>query len=120
MAIVPQLPRVLLEAGPADGPEMMSVPAVWRALMRGEVGWGHTMVAQPGLGGSAMPYPRGKVLRGSGSINAMVHLRGHRSAFDAWEAAGAKGWGMTICCRTSGAANAPSVVEARYRGVDGP
>ena len=40
-----------------------------------------------------MPYPRGRALGGSGAINAMAHIRGHRAVYDAWAAAGAAGWG---------------------------
>ena len=40
-----------------------------------------------------MPYPRGRALGGSGAINAMAHVRGHRAVYDGWAAAGAAGWG---------------------------
>ena len=40
-----------------------------------------------------MPYPRGRVLGGSGSVNAMAHVRGHRAVYDGWAAGGAPGWG---------------------------
>src|SRR5260221_14224448 len=84
---------LLLEAGPADGPAAMSVPAAWPALIGSEVDWGYETVPQPGLGGNAIAYPQGKVLGGSSSINAMVFLRGHRPDIDAWAAAGAQDWG---------------------------
>jgi len=92
---------LLLEAGPADGPAAMSVPAAWLTLIGSEVDWGYATVPQAGLGGRAIVYPQGKVLGGSSSINAMAFVRGYRSALDAWEAAG----GMTTCCRTTGAAS---------------
>ena len=85
---------LLLEAGPADGPQMMSVPAAWPALIGSEVDWGYATVAQPGLAGNAIPYPRGKVLGGSSSTNAMAHLRGHRSAIDALGGGGGEGLGI--------------------------
>ncbi len=47
----------------------------------------------PSLGDRVIYYPRGKVLGGSGSINAMVFARGQAADFDDWEAAGNKGWG---------------------------
>ena len=40
-----------------------------------------------------MPYPRGRALGGSGAINAMAHVRGHRAVYDGWAAGGAAGWG---------------------------
>ena len=37
-------------------------------------------------------WPRGKVLGGSSSLNAMVYIRGHAKDFDRWDAEGATGW----------------------------
>src|SRR5262249_34732258 len=50
---------LLLEAGPADGPEMMRVPGAWAALVGGEGDWGDTTRAQQRVGGAVVPYPRG-------------------------------------------------------------
>src|ERR1700750_1127907 len=88
----PDVRVLLLEAGAAEGPERMSVPGAWPTLIGSEVDWRYTTVAQAGLGGAAIPYPRGRVLGGSSAINAMFHQRGHRSALDSWAAAGATGW----------------------------
>src|SRR5260370_29176012 len=83
---------LLLEAGPADGPAAMSVPAAWLTLIGSEVDWGYETVPQPGLGGNAIAYPRGKVLGGSSSINAMGFVRGHRSGLHGLAAARAPRW----------------------------
>jgi choline dehydrogenase len=111
---------LLLEAGPASGPAAMSVPAAWPALIGSEVDWGYQTVAQPGLGGSAIVYPRGKVLGGCSSINAMVHLRGHRSAIDAWETAGAMGWGYDDLLPYFRRSEHTEGLDTRYRGAGGP
>jgi choline dehydrogenase-like flavoprotein len=47
---------------------------------------------EPGLGGRRLYLPRGRVVGGSGSVNAMIYLRGHRADFDEWAAAGCDGW----------------------------
>jgi choline dehydrogenase len=111
---------LLLEAGPADGPAAMSVPAAWPALIGSEVDWGYETVPQPGLGGNAIAYPRGKVLGGSSSINALVFLRGHRSAIDAWAAAGAQGWGYDDLLPYYRRSERTEGLDPHYRGVDGP
>jgi choline dehydrogenase len=111
---------LLLEAGPAEGPEIMTVPAAWPALIGSEVDWGYATAAQPGLGGNAIPYPRGKVLGGSSGINGMVHLRGHRAAIDAWEAAGAKGWGYDDLLPYFRRSEHTEDRDRHYRGVGGP
>ena len=82
---------LLLEAG-ARPPEAAGVPAAWPSLIGSDAEWGSVTVPQASAG--ALPYPRGRVLGGSGAINAMAHVRGHRAVYDAWAAAGADGWGF--------------------------
>jgi choline dehydrogenase len=116
----PDVQVLLLEAGAADGPEMMSIPGAWPLLIGSDVDWGYRTVPQPGLGGDAIPYPRGKVLGGSSAINAMFHLRGHRSAIDAWADAGATGWGYDDLLPYYRRSEGTDGLDARYRGVAGP
>src|ERR1700749_4761608 len=116
----PDVRVLLLEAGPADGPERMSVPGAWPTLIGSEVDWRYTTVPQPGLGDAAIPYPRGKVLGGSSAINAMFHLRGHRSAIDSWAAAGATGWSYDDLLPYFRRSERTHGLDPRYRGVDGP
>jgi choline dehydrogenase len=116
----PDATVLLLEAGPADGPAMMAYAAAWPALIGSEVDWCFTTVPQPGLGGSELLYPRGKVIGGSSSINAMIHLRGHPSAIDAWAAAGATGWTYNDLLPYFRRSERTRGLDTRYRGVDGP
>jgi choline dehydrogenase len=111
---------LLLEAGSSDGPPTMSVAPAWPLLMGSEVDWQFTTVPQRGLGGRAVPYPRGKVLGGSSSINALMHLRGHRSAIDAWATAGARGWGYDDLLPYYRRSESAAGLDPRYRGVAGP
>ncbi|MEV0908010.1 GMC family oxidoreductase [Streptomyces hokutonensis] len=83
---------LLLEAGDEPPPES-AVPAAWPMLLAGETSWPDATVVQPTLG-KQVPWPHGRAVGGSSAINAMLHLRGHRSGYDAWAAAGAKGWGF--------------------------
>ncbi len=84
---------LLLEAGPGHaGAEPVDHPETWATLLGGEYDWGHTYEPNPLLGGRAVPIPRGRVLGGSSSINAMLWYRGCADDYDAWEEAGAKGW----------------------------
>lgn len=57
------------------------------------VNWKYVTEPVEALGGQRSYWPRGKVLGGSSSINAMVHARGHPGDFDDWAAMGATGWG---------------------------
>ena len=83
---------LLLEAGGEDTKEELHVPPAWPALWGTEVDWAYETTPQPGTGNLPHNWPRGKVLGGSSSINAMVYLRGHRNDFDDWAAGGASGW----------------------------
>jgi choline dehydrogenase-like flavoprotein len=83
----------LLEAGPADQSALIHCPAGIAALGKtGKFSWGLETVPQPGLNGRRGYQPRGKVLGGSSSINAMIYVRGQPEDYDGWAAAGNLGW----------------------------
>jgi choline dehydrogenase len=82
---------LLLEAGSADRTRAMTVPNAWPENLGSAADWGYLTTSQAGAG--PLPYPRGRTLGGSGAINAMAHVRGHRAIYDQWAAGGAPGWG---------------------------
>jgi choline dehydrogenase-like flavoprotein len=87
---------VLLEAGPPDSSVLIHCPAGLALLAKnGQANWALQTVPQPGLNGRRGYQPRGKVLGGSSSINAMIYTRGHRSDYDHWAAQGNPGWGWS-------------------------
>jgi choline dehydrogenase-like flavoprotein len=89
----PQTRVALLEAGPPDHSVLIRCPAGLAVLAQtGQANWQLQTVAQPGLNGRRGYQPRGKVLGGSSSINAMIYTRGHPSDYDAWAALGNPGW----------------------------
>ena len=55
--------------------------------------WGFKAEADPGTAGRAIPYPRGRVLGGSSSINGLIYIRGQPEDFDHWAQLGNRGWG---------------------------
>ena len=89
----PDVKVALLEAGPVDSSVLIHCPAGLAVMAKfGLSGWGLNTVAQPGLNGRCGYQPRGKVLGGSSSLNAMVYTRGHPADYDAWAAQGNPGW----------------------------
>ncbi|WP_374673926.1 GMC family oxidoreductase [Ideonella sp.] len=91
----PQCRVGLVEAGPADRSVLIHCPAGLALLAKnGQANWGFETVPQPGLGGRRGYQPRGKVLGGSSSVNAMIYVRGQREDYDAWAAEGNPGWGF--------------------------
>lgn len=89
----PSVSVALLEAGPRDRSVLVHCPAGIALMARtGTANWAFETVPQPGLGGRRGYQPRGKVLGGSSSINAMIYARGHRSDYDRWAEDGNPGW----------------------------
>lgn len=83
----------LLEAGAPAADPAIGDPARWPQLQGTALDWGFTTLAQAGTAGRRHPWPRGRVVGGSSSLNAMAHVRGHPSDFDGWAAEGCPGWG---------------------------
>ncbi|MRD48815.1 GMC family oxidoreductase [Caenimonas koreensis] len=89
----PHVRVALLEAGPPDSSVLLHCPAGLALLAKnGQANWAFETVPQPGLNGRKGYQPRGKVLGGSSSVNAMIYLRGHRTDYDKWAAEGNPGW----------------------------
>lgn len=84
---------VLLEAGRPDRTIHSKIPAAFTKLFRGAHDWNYWTVPQVELLNRELYWPRGKMLGGSTSINAMIYIRGHRHTFDQWARAGNDGWG---------------------------
>ena len=83
----------LLEAGPADTSVLLHCPAGLALLAKsGDANWKFETVPQAGFGGRRGYQPRGKVLGGSSSVNAMIYVRGQPEDYDGWAAAGNPGW----------------------------
>ena len=89
----PAVKVTLLEAGPADKSVLIHCPAGLALMAQtGHANWAFDTVPQRGLDGRSGYQPRGKVLGGSSSVNAMVYARGHRSDYDHWASLGNPGW----------------------------
>lgn len=84
---------LVLEAGGKDSSLLFRIPVGFAKLYYNPTyNWMYNSVPQPHLGGRSLYAPRGKVQGGSGSINAMIYVRGLAHDFDDWAAAGNPGW----------------------------
>jgi choline dehydrogenase len=78
----PEVSVLLIEAGGTDDlPQIQEAPR-WRENFYSEQDWSFKTRPNPQLNGRSMPWPMGKVLGGSSSINAMAWARGHKSDWD--------------------------------------
>jgi choline dehydrogenase len=83
---------LLVEAGGAP-PIASDIPSDWPTMFNTHVDWGYHTEPQAGCRGRRIFWPRGRMLGGSGSLNAMIYMRGLPSDYDGWEAMGCPGWG---------------------------
>ena len=112
---------LLLEAGGSDRRFFIAMPLGYgKTFFDPAVNWMYRAEPDPGLAGQADFWPRGKVLGGSSSINAMVWVRGAREDFDDWAAAGNPGWGYDDVLPDFRAIEDFEGGENAWRGVGGP
>jgi choline dehydrogenase len=112
---------LLLEAGGRDVNPWIHVPiGYYRTIFDQRIGWGYQTEPEPGLNGRKIPWPRGKVLGGSSSINGLVYIRGQKEDFDHWRQLGNPGWSyddvLPYFKRAEGQARGPDA----YHGAGGP
>jgi choline dehydrogenase len=89
----PDVRVLLLEAGGRDWHPFIHMPAgISKLVGKKGVNWDYTTEPEPHLGNRRLWWPRGKVLGGSSSINAMCYIRGVPGDYDAWADGGADGW----------------------------
>jgi choline dehydrogenase len=84
---------LLLEAGGKDRNPWIHIPAgFYRNIYHPKITWQFETEPQAELAGRRVPWPRGKVLGGSSSINGLIYIRGQRQDFDLWRQLGNTGW----------------------------
>ena len=87
---------LLLEAGGMDNWIWFHIPVGYLfTIGNPRADWMFGTEAEPGLNGRALAYPRGKVVGGSSSINAMISMRGQADDYDNWRQLGLTGWGWS-------------------------
>jgi choline dehydrogenase len=75
---------LLLEAGGADRRREIRIPAAFTKLFKTEVDWDYQTEPEANLGGRSVYWPRGKMLGGSSSLNAMMVIPGSYRDYDDW------------------------------------
>jgi choline dehydrogenase-like flavoprotein len=109
---------LLLEAGALQRTRAMTVPAAWPGNLGSAADWANVTTPQAQAGPVA--YPRGKALGGSGAINALAHVRGHRAVYDGWAASGAAGWAFTDLLPYFRRSEQAAGRDEELRGTAGP
>ncbi|MBN9672555.1 GMC family oxidoreductase [Roseibium aggregatum] len=112
---------LLLEAGGSDRNFWIWMPIGYgKTFFRKSVNWMYSTEPVTALNNRTSYWPRGKVLGGSSSINAMVYVRGQREDFDGWEQMGNPGWGWEKVLPYFKKMETNDRGADAFRGGDGP
>ncbi|MEW6645267.1 MAG: GMC family oxidoreductase N-terminal domain-containing protein [Pseudomonadota bacterium] len=111
----------LFEAGGPDDAMLLHIPGA--NVVTGtdpRYNWAYQTEPNPGLGGRALYWAQGRVVGGSGAINGMMYMRGHRSDYDRWEKEGCAGWGYDGVLPFFRKAETNERGESELHGGNGP
>lgn len=116
----PDVTVALVEAGAADTADEIHIPAAFSSLFKSRWDWDLDTEPEPELGGRRAYLPRGKMLGGSSSMNAMIYIRGNRADYDQWAADGATGWSYDEVLPYFKKAEGNARGADDFHGADGP
>ena len=111
---------LLLEAGVADEAQEIHIPLAFSQLFKTPLDWAYYTEAEPHLADRKLYWPRGKMLGGSSSINAMIYMRGNRADYDQWSSLGNQGWDYESVLPYFKKAENQEDGPSEYHGVGGP
>src|ERR1700755_2837061 len=116
----PDVTVALLEAGGEDPAPEIRIPAIFPIRFKTELDWDLFSDPEPGLDDRRLYLPRGRMLGGCSSINAMIYIRGNRLDYDAWADAGCTGWGYEDVLPFFRRSEDNERGEDEFHGVGGP
>jgi choline dehydrogenase len=111
---------LLIEAGPPDTLDNIHIPLGITAIARSAVDWDMWTGHEPALDGRRVYLPRGRMLGGCSSNNAMVYIRGNAADYDGWRDVGCEGWGYSDLLPYFKRSEDNERGESYYHGVGGP
>jgi choline dehydrogenase len=111
---------LLLEAGGSNRRLDVRAPAAFPRQFHSKVDWDYTAEPEEGLAGRGLYQPRGRMLGGSSSMNAMIYQRGCRADYDTWADQGVEGWSFDEVLPWYRRAEANQDIHDDFHGSDGP
>jgi choline dehydrogenase len=117
----PNMRVLLVEAGGKDWNPWIHIPAgFYRNIYHPKITWQFETEPQAELGHRRLPWPRGKVLGGSSSINGLIYIRGQHQDFDLWRQLGNPGWSFQDVLPYFRRAESQERGADEHHGADGP
>ncbi|HZD95351.1 MAG TPA: choline dehydrogenase [Candidatus Sulfotelmatobacter sp.] len=116
----PKTKVLLLEAGGRDKCKEIQIPLAFSKLFKGPCDWVYYTEPEAHLQNRSLYWPRGKVLGGSSSMNAMIYIRGNRADYDKWRDLGNPGWGYAEVLPYFTRSENQERGASEYHGASGP
>ena len=116
----PEIKVLLLEAGGSDNSFYVRMPAGIANLSGPRFNWGYETAPQAAMKGRRMYWPRGRLIGGSSSVNAMVYMRGQPADYDHWRQLGNAGWSYDDVLPYFKKAERNERLHDSFHGADGP
>ncbi|MGH9713086.1 MAG: GMC family oxidoreductase [Candidatus Acidiferrales bacterium] len=116
----PRTRVLLLEAGGPDDAKEVRIPAAFSKLFKTPVDWDFSTEEEPHLNRRRLYWPRGKMLGGSSSMNAMIYVRGNHLDYDHWKELGNAGWGFRDVLPYFKKSENQERGASKYHGIGGP
>src|SRR3954447_3546778 len=116
----PDVQVALIEAGGPDNRDEIHIPAAFPIAFKSSLDWDVLGDPEPALNNRRLYLPRGRVLGGSSSLNAMIYIRGNPADYDEWAAMGCDGWGYEDVLPYFKRAEDNERGANRYHGAGGP
>jgi choline dehydrogenase len=116
----PEIKVLLLEAGGSDNSFYVRMPAGIANLSGPRFNWGYETAPQAAMKGRRMYWPRGRLIGGSSSVNAMVYMRGQPADYDHWRQLGNAGWSYGDVLPYFKKAERNERLHDSFHGADGP
>lgn len=121
LAAARQSKILVLEAGPRDRSPWLHLPIGYgKSYYNAAVNWMYETEPVPALANRRIYQPRGKVVGGSSTINAMVYSRGQAEDYDGWKALGNRGWGWSDVLRLYRQMEDHDLGASQWHGAGGP
>ena len=115
----PEIKVLLLEAGGSDKSFYVRMPAGIANLSGPRFNWGYETAPQAAMKGRRMYWPRGRLIGGSSSVNAMVYMRGQSADYDHWRQLGNAGWSYHDVLPYFKKAECNELLHDSFHGADG-
>ncbi len=116
----PRTRVLLLEAGGPASAREVRIPAAFSKLYKTPVDWNYSTEPEPGLQNRKLYWPRGKMIGGSSSMNAMIYMRGNPADYDDWASLGNEGWGFRDVLPYFKKSERHERGASEYHGTSGP